>query len=354
MKTAELIRDSVFQLNLLIWMAKEQPPTGYVVRPLFFENGFAVLYIEQPFPFPEETLAAIRNSPGKISEKPEPELLLGRMSDKKALYFEAKANSFSPASDTARQARAHLLAAGEAFAEVMAPLQFCLLCYVVPDDKRLLMAECLQELAADLAGAALKPGPHSSHGLAVDQADLRYTWDEAFQQYVGIAGTSAVVMAGLTEDTDPSPLFLIYTDEDYPDPEKQNLLRRCLVNQVHAHLVCDLNALPPGDTHEFTAESLLNSLTQNLFQFLGRDRQKSMRRMVTEAVLRRIAQFCKDKYSGGITLQQGVLNVRFPDQEAKDSFLEWLEDFNRTAFQPEKHAAEPPGLFDGIQDGENE
>ena len=40
MKTEALLRDPVFQLNLLIWMAKEQPANSYRVRPLFFENGF--------------------------------------------------------------------------------------------------------------------------------------------------------------------------------------------------------------------------------------------------------------------------------------------------------------------------
>src|ERR1700676_1052256 len=135
MKPADLIRDPVFQLNLLLWMAKEQPPIGYVVKPLFFENGFAVLYIEQPFAFPEAAVVAIEKCTQNISAKPEPELLLRRMLDKKALYLEAKANSFSSTSDTARQARGHLLAAGEVFAEVLAPLQSCLLCYVLPNDK---------------------------------------------------------------------------------------------------------------------------------------------------------------------------------------------------------------------------
>src|SRR5438552_13315128 len=95
MKPELLIRDPVFQLNLLLWMTKEQPPTGYVVKALFFENGFNIIYIEQPFPFPPETLDAIENSNKDISKVPEPELLLGRTADRKALCFEAKANSFS-------------------------------------------------------------------------------------------------------------------------------------------------------------------------------------------------------------------------------------------------------------------
>jgi hypothetical protein len=122
MKTEALLRDPVFQLNLLIWMAKEQPSSGYRVRPLFFENGFRLVYIEQPFAFPDATARAIQDSTLDIRGAPEPEVILGRDADKKALYFEAKANSFSPSSDNCGQARGHLLACGPAFAESLKPL----------------------------------------------------------------------------------------------------------------------------------------------------------------------------------------------------------------------------------------
>ncbi len=106
MRTDALLKDPVFQLNLLVWMAKEQPPENYRVRPLFHERQFEIIYIEQPFAFPEETIAAIEASGLDISKRPEPELILGRRHDNRALYFEAKANSFTTESTTSRQARA--------------------------------------------------------------------------------------------------------------------------------------------------------------------------------------------------------------------------------------------------------
>src|SRR5438552_10095868 len=352
MKPELLIRDPVFKLNLLLWMAKEQPPKGYVVKALFFENGFNIIYIEQPFPFPPETLDAIEKSNKEISKEPEPELLLGRMPDRKALYFEAKSNSFSPESGVAKQARGHLLAVGDAFAEVLAPLQNCLLCYVVPAENCGFMQDCLQELAADLSGAALKPGSHSSHGLAVEGADLRYSWDAPFQQHVGIVGDSAIVMSGLVEDTDPIPLLLIYTDEDYPDADKRDLLRRCVVNQVHALLVCDLNRLAPNDAYQRSAESMLVDMTDGLFRYLGRKRQKAMRRLVTENVLRRIADFCRERFPGAVVLEGQQLKIRFPDAGIKSSFLDLLEDFSRTRFETRKPHGEKT-MFDEIEGAED-
>jgi hypothetical protein len=40
-----LIRDPLVQLNLLLWMAKEQPHHAFVVRPLYQELGFRLIYI---------------------------------------------------------------------------------------------------------------------------------------------------------------------------------------------------------------------------------------------------------------------------------------------------------------------
>jgi len=76
--------------------------------------------------------APIEASPLYMSKEPEPELILGRNSDKKGLYFEAKASSFKAGTTIVKQARAHLLACGPAFAETLAPLQHALLCSSYP------------------------------------------------------------------------------------------------------------------------------------------------------------------------------------------------------------------------------
>ncbi len=234
MRTEDLIRDPCCQLNLLIWMAKEQPKEGFRVRPLFFELGFTILGIERPMPFPEEILDAIKSSGLAIRKAPEADLLLRRDQDKKALYFEAKAGSFSPESSNSKQARGHLVAVGPAFAEVHAPLSSALLCYVVPEESRKGMQGCLKKLSQKLGATPLQPGRHSVHGLAAESHAVVYHWDAAFSDYTGATGGSAEVIPGGRADTDPSPLILIYTDEDYPDSECRDLLRRVVIEKVHA------------------------------------------------------------------------------------------------------------------------
>ena len=57
MRTELLLQDPVFQLNILLWMAKEQPPEHFRIRPLFTQLRFSVMYIEQPFRFPDSSVS---------------------------------------------------------------------------------------------------------------------------------------------------------------------------------------------------------------------------------------------------------------------------------------------------------
>lgn len=331
MKTEALLRDPGFQLNLLLWMTRQQPATGYVVRPLFHELGFRLVYIESPFPLPEETVAAVEASGLGTSIAPEPDVILQHQSDRKALYVEAKAHSFTPESSNARQARGHLLATA-AFPEVMAPGFQCLLCYLVPEADRTGMDATLSALATELRNAAFVPGAHSVHGLSLEGSDLRYAWDTPFRAHTGVAGDAAVILRGVTEDTDPSPLFLIFSAEDYPDPERQDLCRTALQKQVHAVLLCELHRFPVGAEYARTVDELLLTTTAGVFQYIGSERRKTMRHLIRANLFRRIFRVWRDKAPGLVHLEEDVLKVQFRDERQREEFLDWLEDAKRTDF----------------------
>lgn len=344
MKSETLLRDPVFQLNLLIWMSKEQPASGYRVRPFFVENGFDLIYIEQPFAFPDATIQGIDRSALTIKKAPEPETILGRKSDQKALYFEAKSNSFSPESTNSSQARGHLLACGPAFGEALKPLRQALLCYVLPQDRSELMRDCLYSLSAELRTNALEPGGHSVHGLAVNNKDLIYSWDDNFKLHAGIGTESVAVLHDVQEDTDPSPLLLIYTDEDCPCAERAGFYRKVLLNQVVAKLVCDLNLLQPGNTYAITARELLRETTDGILDYLGRERQSSMIRVVRQNLFTRITSFWRDKTDTPVKQVSERLEITFKDFIEKSNFLEWLEDSKRTNFNDDRPPADQPNL----------
>jgi hypothetical protein len=354
-KTEVLLRDPVFQLNLLIWMAKEQPSTGYRVRPLFFEMEFRLVYIEQPFAFPDATARALESSSLAIVKAPEPEMILGRSRDQKALYFEAKANSFGHTSDNSKQARGHLVACGPAFAEVLRPLEKALLCYVVPQDRCAPMADCLTSLTAELRSQTLSPGEHSVHGLAVNGQDLVYSWDGKFKQHCGIVENSAAVLHELQDETDPRPLLLVFTDEDCPSEEQSGYYRRVLLNQVVAKLVCDLNLLRPEQTYATTARELLRQTTDRILDYVGRERQNSMIRIVRQNVFARIFNFWRERQFSPVKLEADRLEIAFKDNLAKAEFMGWLEAPERTAFTdllPPKEHPLLPGI-EPSQEGRN-
>ncbi len=342
MKAENLLRDPGFQLNLLLWMTREQPANAYLVRPLFLELGFALVYIESPFPLPEETARAVVQSGLDIGVKPEPDVLLRRYSDRKGLYIEAKSDSFSASSSNARQARGHLLAAGPAFAEVMKPLEQCLLCYVIPDVDRSRMDASLEALGDELRAADLAPGQHSIHGLRLNGTDILYAWDGYFSAHTGATGDSAIVLQNVAEDTDPSPLFLVFSDEDYPDPKRQDLNRRAFQNQVYAALLCEVMLTPADTVYVRNIDDLLIKTTDGVFEYIGRERQKRMRRLIRENIFKRIFSFWREKEPHLVRLENDTLRIEFRGDAQREAFLDWLEDGKRTSFSTDAPPPEEP------------
>ncbi|MGD0090006.1 MAG: hypothetical protein ABSE73_08805 [Planctomycetota bacterium] len=345
MKTESLLGDPVFQLNLLLWMAKEQPADEYRVNPLFHKLGFKIRFIEDPFNFPETERVAATASGLSISTDPEPELILGRGVDGAALYIEAKKDSFGTQSSNCKQARGHLLATGPAFAEVLAPLKECLLCYVLPADKCQLMAKTLQDLAAQLISKTLRPGRHSVTGLALSTGSIVYSWDAAFRAHTGMAEDFAVLMTDVDDETDPSPLILVFTDEDSYNPMMTWFYRRAMLEQVRACLLCSLHNWEVGQPYQTSLQALLVKTTDNIFKYLGHKRQTNLIRLVRENLFKRIAEHWKDKQAGMVDLSGEVFTVTWKLTGQKDEFLDWLED-RRVTFAGDKPQPEEPLLFD--------
>jgi hypothetical protein len=326
----KLIRDPVFQLNLILWMAKEQPEACFQVLPLFQQHGFSPFLIEQPFKFPVAVSRQIEGSPAlSISKEPEPEVILSKPQDKKAIYFECKAQSFGPGSSNSRQARGHLLASGDAFADVYRPLEYCLLGYLVPDSDRGGMSECLTTLQGELSSGGFSPGQFSIHGLKVDGGSLFYTWGKRLAEHLGMPESQPdeiPVMENITPETNPSPLLLVYTDEDCPDRESRDYYRRILCEKLRAAMLCDLNQEHGELGIPLSSDGLLHNTTGGMFQYLGRKRQESLRNFVRDNIFDFIVQQWESKVPDLAKREGQTLTLAWGGAENKKNFLEWLED----------------------------
>jgi hypothetical protein len=356
MQPDEYLRDPVFQLNLLIWMAKEQPEDYWRIRPVFYELGFGFIYIEQPFPLPEILQKVLKQTTDiLISTQPEPDMILGRSTDQKALYFEAKANSFSadsPNSPT-KQAYGHLLAVGPVFPEVLKPLGSALLCYVLPQNKLRGMGTCLTKLTGRLNAKNFKPGPYSLHGLSIKQSktnkSLMYSLDVASKKYIGTSKSKFTIMNHLSEDTDPSPLLLVFTDEDCPDRTKIGFYRRVVIDQYHAALLCRFHSNMVTLSCQVGVDELLEITTQGIWEYLGWKRQKSLRNLVRQNIFKPIVEKWKDKLPGGVIFSYDTLEITWNSFKEKEEFLDWLEDW-RGKFPDEKPKEEELPLFDSLEE----
>ena len=353
MQIEKLIHDPVFQLNLILWMAKEQPEECFQVRPLFHQHGFSPLVIEQPFKFPVALSRQIEALPAStISKEPEPEVILGKPSDKKAIYFECKAHSFGPSSSNSRQARGHLLASGAAFTEVFRPLELCLLGYLVPDSDRERMTDCLATLRSELSSGGFLPGQFSIHGLKVNGESLFYTWDERFAEHLGMAESQPQeipVMGNITPETDPSPLMLVYTDEDCPDQESRNYYRRILSEKLRAAMLCDLNQEQGEVEMSLSSDDLLHNTTGGMFRYLGRKRQESLQNFVRINIFDFIVKQWESIVPNLAKRGGQTLTLAWGAAENRQNFLEWLED-RKTVFPAERITEIQTSIFDSANE----
>ncbi len=353
MRADQFISDPIIQVNLLIWMAIEQPSEGFRVRPFFHEHGFELLYIEQPFPFPPEIRRQVEEAMIKakftIKLVPEPDLLLENRGQGKALYFEAKRSAFTAQSSNSEQARGHLLAAGPAFGEVFNGLDSCLLVYVVPSPGEQTMRQCLNELGRDLTALGLTVGNSSVNALAVSGNSVVYQLDSITAQHIGTSAGSVPLIEDLAEETDPSPLLLVYSDEDYPDEAGRGLYRRALQNQVIARLLCDLQHAPIRNDFPLNARNLLIGTTAGVFERLGKQRQTSMERLIVQNVFRRIAEFWSERIPGLVKVQHRQAIFHFVDDARKDDFLDWLESSKKTNFADTKPPESEQGDLFGME-----
>jgi len=330
MKLDALIRDPIFQLNLLLWMALDQPDQVARVKPLFYRWGYRFLMVEAPLPLPPSLVQVAEKSGLDISLAPEPEMVLGNPANHRALYLEAKKESFSAGSSTARQARGHLLAAGPAFRDIVSPYHGARLCYVLPEDRRSLMEACLAELKAELTAHALGAADTSLHGLAAGPQGVDYIWDDAFAAYVGADSRREQVLPTAGEETDPTPLLLVYSAEDYAGGATPDYAREAMLKQVWAWLLCEVQVAETGVPLAFKTDTLLTLTTGGIFNFLGKERQRNLCRLVKEQLFKPISAHWNEAETKRddieVALNGGVLSINLRDELAKAHFTDWLED----------------------------
>lgn len=347
MTPAELIRDPVLQLNLLVWMTREQPQDFYRVRPLFHEAGFELRNIDTEFPLPETVIASAKKEKIPIRKHPCPDLRIYNLAGKKELYIEAKASSFGADSDNSEQGRAHLLAVGPACMASFTPITQVLLSYHLPEDQCGDMLVCLARLAEELCAHNLQPGNFGAAGFGAAGSALTYSPDQQTAGFLNIQHQSHEIMRDLEPETDPAPLLLLLVEDDHHDKERIGTYRQAVVSQLHASLICLLKAKEDLSL-AVTAQQLLHETSQGTVVYLPRRKQHPIEKLVVENIFKRIREAWKDKHPDMIRLEGRTMAINFETDLRRDDFLDWLEDGDKTKFSdkaPPPETPEFPGMF---------
>lgn len=107
----DIIGDPLFQLNVIVLLSWRGTVRAGV-NPLFAEAGYELSFIERTIPVPEPVRRRLTAAGMQVQASVSPDVFLEHPNARTFVPIECKRSSFSPASSTARQARAMLLLDG--------------------------------------------------------------------------------------------------------------------------------------------------------------------------------------------------------------------------------------------------
>ncbi|MGH8057840.1 MAG: hypothetical protein ACREOH_11495, partial [Candidatus Entotheonellia bacterium] len=186
----ELIKDPIFQLNALLWLAQPLPDRQEII-PILYRQGFSVYAVAPLLSLPPDLRLAAQATAISLREGVRHDVILVQQGEQKFAFTECKADSFGPASSTADQARSLLLVSGPRAAEILALAQSQLsssrLVFVVPEHSRSRLSQTLSSLQSELRADGMPVGEVAIIGLLLTASDLSLSIDSAGSQFFGLA-----------------------------------------------------------------------------------------------------------------------------------------------------------------------
>jgi hypothetical protein len=239
MADVQLVRDSLFQLNVLIWACFPQAP-GAPVTPVLREAGYELWSVEQPLNADIAELARLRNSEPQVQPNPVADGVLRRQGKGDYVLVECKASSFGSASQqAARQARGLVVAGGNVAPRLgVAGTASAEVCYLVPATDVEPMDETLIELVAEVSGQNFRHCPTGPVGVSI----------KGDGAYLGLSstprGTSQMPreliperrVVAVSPGQDPRPLYVVPWIPDAPDDADMAAFKEKIRVQVLAWL----------------------------------------------------------------------------------------------------------------------
>jgi hypothetical protein len=266
-----LCGDSLFQLNLSIWLAQPKPK-DFAIRPIFHEIGFSIYSIGLLIALPPDIRLIVDNSNFEYQDAARPDLILATADRKRLCFLECKRSSFGIASTATEQARTLILLTGPIVTEVMAigrrGSAQGILAYLTRKDQMKDLERTLEAISGEMTERKLETGKHGCFGIGSNEKALLIEYSDEMKKIMNFGDNSPIEILSIDKDTDPRPLYFIPYDPSVfneQSEEERKICRRILFERFLGQIVSKLgSSITPSDV-VLTRIEILKSVTFDLY-----------------------------------------------------------------------------------------
>lgn len=312
MRRYEFERDSLLQVNLLLWASLPQPEHAPIV-PVLRNAGLDLFAIEVPLNTPTNQLSLLRSSSLHISPNPVPDVILLNEKQNRLTLIECKAGYFGLESENSNQARGLLVAAENISSRLagMASTMQAEVCYLVPDRDVQAMHDTLNVLSTQLVQAGLPTSPAASIGVSIHNGEISLTTANTLQHQCVLPTIICPEMKIVTDQTgDLRPLYILPWL-----PGAENADNRAFFEKVRAEVLSHLGKATIGKQMVLDFNTLLTNITRGVFGY-WRDKQ-SLRGQVFPAVHQLIRLLVENDHRATIARDKVSFALEFGEDRAE-------------------------------------
>lgn len=303
----KLLRDTLFQLNVLVALCADAP-TNSLVRPALKERGFQLESLDRALHIDQQVLTTVRNEELNCGQAPEPDATLWNPISKTRILVECKAQSFSPPSSNSRQGRALLLAAGQHTKYPFDPVPSDVLAsYFLPETSRKRQEETLQELSDELNRVIFPQSCGNSMVLALSKSELGEISLHASKANEPFTDFPPEGLPIVKHDPDelPVPLYRIAICPDALDGSKLNsgFSNIIFFYKLVSQLVQQMHGQEADSEVGFSTDQVLHNLVAGLSLLWSESRRRPIRKFTHKAIHKVLKKVTTHKSIESITGQ---------------------------------------------------
>jgi len=327
----ELIKDPLFQLNVLLWLAQPLPEKAETTS-LLYAKGFTVYAIAPSLAPPLDLRLAAQRVQISMQERVRPDVVLVRESDSKFAFIECKASSFGLASSTSEQARSLLIVAGPRAAEVLGlasgQVSAAILGFLLPENDREPLTQTITSLFKELDQNGLAAGQFSVLGLLLTDTDVSVVINDRGSAFFELPSGNNQFMKR-DPDTDPRPLYFIPYDPDvFHSEQEKGFSRRVLFERMQSTVVASVGRANPPAELVLESQKILNNSMFGMYSHWQNPESARHMRGLCKQFMEALARAVNSIVSGTMAFQPGEgWKISLRDQEQHEKVIDALTRF---------------------------